>query len=307
MQWEKKGLIFKPSMEHKFCNSRVMCPTPFLLNDEVLRIYCGFCDVDGVSRIGFVDVNPQDPGHILGICDSPLLDVGEDGMFDDNGLAATSVFRVNDKVYMYYFAFQQGVKLPFYMFTGLAVSNDGGYRFKRMQKVPVLDRSDAEPIMRSGAFVMYDKEEAIFKTWYPSGNEFISVNGKKVHTYVLKYLESKNGVHWGAGGETILNHASDDEYGFGRPYIVKSNGLYEMYYSIRTFSKGYRLGYAISMDGKSWQRRDEEIGIDVSKNGWDSEMICYSSVISLKGRTYMFYNGNGLGKTGFGYAELVKQ
>jgi hypothetical protein len=35
-------------------------------------------------------------------------------------------------------------------------------------------------------------------------------------------------------------------------------------------------------------------------------MIAYASVLAHKGRTYMFYNGNNLGKTGFGYAELER-
>jgi hypothetical protein len=77
-----------------------------------------------------------------------------------------------------------------------------------------------------------------------------------------------------------------------------------MFYSIRTRSKGYRIGYAESADGLKWERKDREVGIDVSESGWDSEMIAYSSVQKYKDKVYMFYNGNNLGETGFGYAEL---
>jgi hypothetical protein len=49
---------------------------------------------------------------------------------------------------------------------------------------------------------------------------------------------------------------------------------------------------------------DDRIGIDVSSTGWDSEMICYPAVITVKGRTFLFYNGNNNGETGFGVAEL---
>jgi hypothetical protein len=34
-------------------------------------------------------------------------------------------------------------------------------------------------------------------------------------------------------------------------------------------------------------------------------MIAYGSVFESGGRTFLFYNGNERGKTGFGYAELV--
>ncbi len=66
----------------------------------------------------------------------------------------------------------------------------------------------------------------------------------------------------------------------------------------------YRLGYAESHDGLTWQRNDERAGMTVSQTGWDSEMICYPFVFAHRGRTYMLYNGNGYGKTGFGLAEL---
>ena len=44
--------------------------------------------------------------------------------------------------------------------------------------------------------------------------------------------------------------------------------------------------------------------IDVSKQGWDSEMIEYPHVFDHKGKRHMLYNGNNYGKTGFGLAVL---
>ena len=49
---------------------------------------------------------------------------------------------------------------------------------------------------------------------------------------------------------------------------------------------------------------DDQVGIDVSPSGWDSEMIEYSSIWRHAGRTYLFYNGNNCGETGFGCAVL---
>ncbi len=78
-----------------------------------------------------------------------------------------------------------------------------------------------------------------------------------------------------------------------------------MWYSYR---KGdgtkYRIGYAHSNDGLHWTRKDNEVGIDVSKEGWDFEMICYPFVFDWKGNRYMLYNGNAYGKEGFGLAIL---
>ena len=80
---------------------------------------------------------------------------------------------------------------------------------------------------------------------------------------------------------------------------------YEMWFSYRSGSgEKYRIGYALSKDGRRWELALEEAGIDVSLNGWDSEMIEYPFIFDHKGQRYMLYNGNGYGKTGFGLAVL---
>ena len=67
----------------------------------------------------------------------------------------------------------------------------------------------------------------------------------------------------------------------------------------------YRLAYAESHDGLNWTRLDEKLNMNLSETGWDSAMMAYPSVVHYKNRTYMFYNGNGFGRDGFGYAELI--
>jgi len=67
-------------------------------------------------------------------------------------------------------------------------------------------------------------------------------------------------------------------------------------------NKSYRAGYAESKDGINWVRRYNIINIDLSNSGWDSEAIAYPYVIKKNDLFIMFYNGNGFGKTGFGYS-----
>jgi hypothetical protein len=81
--------------------------------------------------------------------------------------------------------------------------------------------------------------------------------------------------------------------------------VYRMWYSIRSLTQPYRIGYAESNDGVEWTRRDSGAGIERSSDGWDSAMICYAHVVRVDDRALMFYNGNKHGETGFGYAEAV--
>ena len=48
------------------------------------------------------------------------------------------------------------------------------------------------------------------------------------------------------------------------------------------------------------------LGIFPSDTSWNSQMVEYSFIVIHKGTTYMFYNRNDYGKTGFGYAVLEK-
>ena len=77
--------------------------------------------------------------------------------------------------------------------------------------------------------------------------------------------------------------------------------------NFRGKERGYRIGYAYSDDLKIWIRDDSKAGIDVSDDGWDSEMISYPHVFEFDGKIYMLYLGNQVGRYGFGLAELVAQ
>ena len=79
-----------------------------------------------------------------------------------------------------------------------------------------------------------------------------------------------------------------------------------MWYSYRGQKniETYRIGYAESSNGVNWTRKDNLVGIDVSADGWDSEMICYPYVFIHNNEIFMVYNGNGYGRSGFGIAKL---
>lgn len=304
MKWEKKGLVYVPDGSLDWAVHYAFPPTPIRLSRDVLRIYVAFCDAHTVGRIGYVDVDPLDPSRLLKVSQRPVLDIGSPGAFDENGVVPTSIVAHDGKLYLYYVGFQLGQKIRYYQFQGLAISEDGGETFARARRVPIIDRSDAETANRTSAFVMRD--EGLFKMWYSGGSEWEVARGKSLPVYNLRYLESQDGVTWGSEGHVCVDFASIDEHAIGRPWVLRDARGYRLFYSVRSHSKGYRLGYAESTDGVAWTRKDDQVGLDVSAEGWDSEMAQYSGVITVEGRTYMFYNGNNCGQTGFGYAVLAE-
>ncbi len=305
MKWNKKGLIFCPAGEADWMVSHCMIPTPWLLQEKI-RVFFTSCDKNGVGRIGYADFPMNDFPDTYTISPKPVIDIGRPGTFDENGVVACSLAE-NKKgdLYLYYVGFELGTKIRYRLLTGLAVSSDGGESFEKIQPTPILERSPKELYFRCGPFCIYDFEAELFRLWYVAGSDWINLEGKPFPVYNIRYLESQDGVHWGKEGKVCIDIENEREYGFGRPYVWKEGDSYHMIYSIRVKHLGYRMGYALSKDGINWERKDEEVGIDVSPQGWDSEMICYGAYLSLGNKAYLLYNGNQYGKTGFGYAERI--
>lgn len=300
MSWLKQGLIYCPDGSVPWAKQYAFPPTPLLIDQERLRIFVSFCDENTVGRVGYVDVNANNPKEVLAVSQRPILDIGKPGRFDENGVVPTCVLPVGNRLYMYYVGYQIGQKVRYYQFEGLAISDDGGDTFERVQENPVIDRSDGEAVNRTSAFVML--EDGKFRMWYVAGSEWTTVNGKSLPIYNLRHIESEDGIRWPGQGSVCLDFKDKDEHALGRPWVFKEEGIYKIFFSSRTASLDYRIGYAESDDGLTWRRLDHLAGIDVSKTGWDSQMVAYASIFKGKKQTYMFYNGNYCGRTGFGYA-----
>jgi predicted GH43/DUF377 family glycosyl hydrolase len=267
-----------------------------------LRIYVGFRDADGVSRVGYVDVDPEHPTSIRAISERPVLDVGEAGDFDDNGVVPTAVVLVGDEVWLYYAGYQLATKVRFLAFGGLAISDDGGDRFRRHSRVPVLDRSDEGRCFRVPHTVL--AEDGVWKVWYGAGSSWIEEGGHMIPSYDIRYAQSTDGVNFPASGVLSIGVHLSREYRVGRPFVMRHDQGYRMFYSVQTRGRSYRLGYAESENGVTWTRLDERLGLEPSREGWDSKMVAYPSVVLFAGHTYLFYNGNDMGRTGFGCAIL---
>lgn len=302
MNWKKLGLVYGPDGSMPWAKTHAMVPTPYRMADRI-RVFVTFCDDSGVGRPGYVDVSPSDPTKVIGASKQPLLDVGIPGTFDDNGMVACSVAPVGQRLFMYYAGFELGVKVRYRIFTGLAISEDGGESFHRHSTAPILDRSDDELYFRGGPFCMKSADR--FRLWYVAGSEWVNLEGKQMPVYDLRYAESLDGITWPSKGQVQLALTDHDEHGFGRPYVIQRNGRFELFYSIRKKSlRQYRMGYAESEDGRHWSRKDARLNFDVTAGSFDSEAVMYAAPIEVDGQLFMFYNGNGFGRDGFAAAVL---
>ena len=295
--WNKLGLIYN---NHNY-NA---LPVGTFIGNDILRIYASSRDDDNKSFPFFIDFDLQTQKVINeNIVDIPL---GELGTFDEYGIMPTSVLYKNNQILLYYIGWNLGTSVPFRNAIGLAISNDKGCSFEKYSNAPILDRSLYDTCFVASNCVF--QEEDFYRMYYLSCDKWDYKKGKLTHSYNIKYAESKDAIHWVRNGNVAINFKFDNEYAISVPRVIKEEGVYKMWYSFRGNKEiqTYRIGYAESENGIDWNRKDEQVNLDVSKGSWDSEMICYPFIFNYKNQSYMLYNGNDYGKSGIGLAILGK-
>lgn len=305
-KWDKKGKILDyNTLGLPWFRLNTMTPLPYVKKD-CIRIFLTMCDEQNRGQVGFIDVDPENPAHIMQYSRIPSLGLGEKGMFDEDGVLPTSLLKHDGRLYLHYSAYQKQRTVPYTIFSGLAVSDNDGETFTRVSKVPILDRTDEELFQRSAVEIM--KIGSRYRIWYTSGNGWIDRGDKMAPCYDIKCLESDRFDSFsGTPSSSLELAAGHDEYGLTMPQVWYQDNMFKMLYSVRSLSKGYRLGYAESTDGIHFSRMDDCMDIDVSDNGFDSEMICFGKMARWGSRTFLFYCGNHYGRGGLGYAELIKE
>ena len=231
------------------------------------------------------------------------LSPGELGSFDDAGVTTSCLVDQGGRLLLYYSGWTRGVSVPFYFFIGCARSDDGGNTFARTSQAPILERDVVDPYLTASPWVIV--EDGVWRMWYVSGTGWELRESKPVHRYHIKYAESRDGFSWDRTGRVCIDYCSEAEYAIARPCVIRDHGRYRMWFSAR--GDTYRLGYAESPDGLTWERRDEDAGLDLSARGWDSEMVAYPLIFNRGTTRYMLYNGNGYGATGIGAAVAVTE
>jgi len=302
MNWQKLGLIFDVSQHAGaswFANS-ALTPQPVVIDDKI-RVYAGFRDSAGASRIGYVDLDKSNPARILGVSEKPVLDLGRDGCFDDNGVIMGDVVHTEDGVHLFYVGFQLVKKAKFLAFSGVAISKDGGDSFTRLSEAPILDRAPSQTTI--GAIHTARFENGVWRLWFARGDGWEIINGVPYPQYHICYTETNDLLNIPRNAITCVV-ADYPEYRIGRPKVYRlEDGTYMMLATKGTIGGDYTPSLFTSKDGIVWDRHpDKEVGLPLSASGWDSETLCYPALVNNGDHTLAIYNGNSMGLHGFGGA-----
>ena len=314
-KWKKLGKIFDPGFLKSGSWMREFAQSPSaMVCDKYIRVY--FCsrpppNPQGqyLSYLSYIDLDRGDLLNIVNVCAKPILDLGKHGTFDEFGTNPISVIRDGEDVRVYYAGWTRCESVPFNAAIGLAVSRDDGNSFARLGEGPVLSYSPDEPFLLGSPRIR--KFNGRWHLWYVSGRKWIRTEGKPEPVYKIRMASSDDGINWVKHGKDLIVDKLGENECQACPDVLLHDGKYHMFFSYRdihnykTREGGYRIGYAESSDMTAWTRNDAMAGMSVSETGWDSEMASYPHVFMVDGKTYMLYQGNELGRHGFGLAELT--
>lgn len=307
MKWRKLGHIFTADRNSDWMHSHAMIPIAEQVDGDLYRIIFSPRDKDNRGHGAYLEIDMRRPLQVERLHAAPILVPGALGCFDDSGALPNAIVTVNGRKQLYYTGINLGVTVKIRNSVGLADWDEAQHCYVRRFPGPVIDRTRDHPHFVATPEVIHD---GTYRAWFTACQRWeAGEQGTEAkHFYNLEYAESEDGETWVRTGRTAIDFRDGHEYALGVPRVIKDGTLYRMWFCSRATADTptYRLRYAESPDGITWERKDEDVGIDVSENGWDSEMICYPFIFDHGGQRYLLYNGNGYGRTGFGLAVLER-
>ena len=298
MKWEKIGQIYKQNIACKNLLTHASNPLALHKKESIYRVFFSGRNIENKSSIGWVDIDFESL-QIIDESNSSVLNFSDDPTsYYSHGISIGNMYETKQQKNILFMGWQVRDGSHWRGDIGRILLSKDLNDLHILDNNPFISFSTEDPISLSYPFVLKVGKE--YKMWYGSTLDWSSENGEMIH--LIKYATSSDGTKWQLHGVAVPYEIGKAQ-AFSRPTVIYKNNVYHMWYSFRSGTgTQYRIGYSRSIDGISWVSKDS--GIEVSKNGWDSEMICYPYVFEYRNKLIMLYNGNNYGKHGFGMAEM---
>lgn len=302
-RWQKLGLLYSPPGDrHPQLVSHAANPLPVHMEGDVYRVFFSGRDAHKRSSVGAVDIDIV-RRQVVQEHAEPFFAHGPAGSFYADGVSVGNCYEAGGRRYMLFMGWQNPAGGHWRGDIGrLVVGDDFGLTLA--DAAPLLGCDAVDPLSLSYPWVMAADDGAHYDMWYGSTLEWDAGNGEMLH--VIQHASAADGEHWQKHG-LALPFERGLAQAFSRPTVVRDAQGLHMWFSYRGVAgRTYRIGHATRPPGGEWALRLDDAGIDVSSEGWDSEMIEYPFVFDHRGVRYMLYNGNGYGRTGFGLAVAAR-
>ncbi|MFC1755629.1 LamG-like jellyroll fold domain-containing protein, partial [Thermoproteota archaeon] len=238
--------------------------------------FTGYGGSPAKYRIGFA--NSTDGIEWTKYAGNPVIDVGADTTWDDYYVFPGNVVKEDGVYKMWYSGHDSS-----YYAIGFANSTDG-INWNKYASNPVMSRTSSS--WHSGGVVhpYVIKEGGVYKMWYAGsdGTNWIGIG----------FANSTDGLTWNEyAGNPVMRISDagewDDFHTYG-PSVIKDGDVYRMWYAGNTGSN-LRIGYAVSDDGLSWTKYEDNPVIDIGVEGTYDDTHAYMPGVFKDGNNMRVY------------------
>lgn len=347
--WVKRGVVLSPGFAGPQSSKLVSSPSVIRMSNGRLRMY--FWAADGVPPwhgthvILAAEADPANPFVWHLISDKPMLGPDRGGNIRDRGVGFPFVLpRTDGPWLMYYGTWGTWAKDGAVSNrTGLAASDDGGLTWKVVEEtvLPLGAPGSYDAGLTGSVDVLRESAER-YLMWYTAGERYVRFGERNRGIVHVGAAHSRDGIHWTKAPRPAIaaRLGSVDPYEavVSKPYVLKINGVYHMWFCVYAMAlgakpstagpeyrgeqeqdrdrskwerithaeRGYHIEYARSVDGVNWHRQADQPVMSLTPGGFDSRSQSYPTIIDMGSQLWMFYVGDEFGSTGIGLATLDK-
>ena len=300
--WLKRGQIFDPASRasHPKLLTHAANPLPIRIEGDTYRCFYSARDAQQRSSVGAVDIDFE-TRKVVREFNKPFFTHGNEDTFYSDGVSIGNCYVADGTQYMLFMGWHNPTDSHWRGEIGRLIVTPE-LELELESTTPLIGLNEQDPISLSYPWV-HKNSETDFHMWFGSTKSWDAGNGEMLHT--IEHATSVDGHNWIRNQDPIPSEIGVAQ-AFSRPTVLKTPGEnYRMWFSYRCGTgRTYRIGHARSNDAMTWHLHLDETCIPTTSTGWDSEMVEYPFVFEHEQSTYMLYNGNSYGKTGFGLAEL---
>jgi len=216
-----------------------------------------------------------------------------------DGISLGSYFELNSKKYLGFMGWHVPAGQHWVGEIGL-LELDDRLNVVELGRSPWIPISDEDPISLSYPEVTFENDRTF--VWYGTTKSWDAGNGEMLHVIERSEISPTGKV---SKTHTTVDFVLGKAQAFSRPSFVKFQNVNLLGYSVRGNSDKYRIAIREVTYSDSYCNFESAFSFEPEGSDWESEMVEYPFLFKFKEKLYMFYNGNGYGKTGIGVCQLL--
>ena len=236
----------------------------------------------------------------------PFYQPNRIGFFDSHGAMPNQVIKLKNQYYLTYNGWNALVD-HYLNSVGLIKLNlnRGKFSYEAALENPFLGRNFDNPSSAVVPWVYFYRNQ--FNVYYIGTDKWKKVNNKYQPLYYIKFAKGSNLYNLKTLNHKLLIDIYDEEV-YSRPTIISYKDKLIMAFcsrKIRDFRDGinsYKIQFATAnRKNLIWKRKEYLFSPNLD---WCNKQTSYPFFLKKNDIFYMFFNGNGFGKSGFGVATF---